>query len=54
MALVMDVIELTYIYSVLTNVLATALIGFDRVNLKPWVYKAIKTFWHFVAVTEAS
>lgn len=50
----MDIIELTYIYSVLTNVLATALIGFDRVSLKPWVYEAIKTFWQVAAVTEAS
>lgn len=33
---------------------AGALIGFVRVSLERWVYKAIKIFWHFALITEAS
>ena len=37
-----------------TKCYASALTGFVRVSLKPRVYKAIKMFWHFSSVTEAS
>ena len=52
--LVMNVIwGYIYLFSA-AKCYASALIGFVRVSLKPWVYKAIKMFWHFSSVTEAS